>query len=143
MISALPTLEQLNALNQDTLMGTLGMEYLEVKHGYVFARMPVDQRTMQPAGILHGGSSLALAETLAGLGSLIMVDPEEHEVRGSHITANHVLAGKGEWVFARATIIHQGRNTHLWNIDIFDQQDNLISTCRITNFIIKKKNQIS
>ncbi|MFO7978747.1 MAG: PaaI family thioesterase [Bacteroidales bacterium] len=141
MIPDLPTIEQLNALNQDTLMGALGMEYLEVKAGYVYARMPVDERTMQPAGILHGGSSLALAETLAGIGSVLLVDPAEHEVRGAHITANHVLAGKGHWVFGKATIIHQGRNTHLWNIDIFDQDEKLISTCRITNFIIKKNTQ--
>lgn len=124
-------------------MSNLGIEYLEVKTGYVYARMPIDERTVQPSGILHGGSSLALAETLGGVGSLLLVDAAEYDVRGSHVSANHVLGGKGDWVYGKATIIHQGKNTHLWNIDIFDQQEKLISTCRLTNFIIKKNNQSS
>lgn len=140
MINPNSTLEEINAINRDTLMGHLGMEYLEVSEGYVYARMPVDKRTLQPAGILHGGSSLALAETIGGLGSVLLVDSSVYDVRGSHVSANHLRAGTGNWVFGKATIIHRGKNTHLWNIDIFDEQDQLISSCRLTNFIIQRNN---
>jgi 1,4-dihydroxy-2-naphthoyl-CoA hydrolase len=139
MISSDFSLEQFNALNSNTLMGNLGIEYLEVKPGYVYARMPIDQRTMQPAGILHGGSSLALAETLGGLGSLVLTDSNEYEVRGASITANHVFPAQGDWVYGKATIIHKGKNTHVWNIDIFNQDQQMVSTCRLTNFIVAKK----
>lgn len=132
--------KQLNELNKNTLMENLGIEYLEVGQGYVYARMPIDPRTVQPAGILHGGSSLALAETIGGLGSLLITDAAEYEVRGAHISANHVFPGKGEWVFGKARLIHQGKNTHVWNIDVFDQEERMISTCRLTNFIIKRNN---
>ncbi len=119
-------------------MGHLGMEYLEVAEGYVLARMPVDHRTLQPAGILHGGSSLALAETIGGLGSVLLVDFSLFDVRGAQVSANHLRAGTGNWVFGKATLIHRGKNTHLWNIDILDEQNQLISSCRVTNFIIPK-----
>jgi 1,4-dihydroxy-2-naphthoyl-CoA hydrolase len=140
MIPPNPTIEQLNALNQETLMGALGMEYLDVQPGFVYARMPIDARTRQPAGILHGGASLALAETLGGLGSLLMVDATNYDVRGSHISGNHVFPGKGAWVYGKATLVHQGRNTHLWNVDIFDESEQLLSTIRLTNFIVAKNN---
>jgi 1,4-dihydroxy-2-naphthoyl-CoA hydrolase len=132
------TLEEINAINRDTLMGHLGMEYLEVREGFVLARMPIDYRTLQPAGILHGGSSLALAETIGGLGSVLIVDNSKFDVRGSQVSASHLRAGTGNWVYGKATLIHRGKNTHLWNIDILDEQDQLISSCRVTNFIIPK-----
>ena len=138
MINPNSTIETLNELNKNTLMEQLGIEYLEVKDGFVYARMPVNEKTMQPMGILHGGSSLALAETLGSLGSAFIVDLEKNDVRGSHMSANHVRAARLGWVFAKAVIIHRGRNTHVWNIDIFDEDDQLVSTCRLTNFIIAK-----
>jgi 1,4-dihydroxy-2-naphthoyl-CoA hydrolase len=140
MINPNSSIAELNAMNRNTLMEQLGIEYIEVKLGYVYARMPVNERTKQPMGILHGGSSLALAETVGSLGSAFIVDLDKHDVRGSHLSANHVRAAKNGWVFAKASIIHQGRNTHVWNIDIEDEDGQLVSTCRLTNFIIAKTN---
>ncbi|MFZ4464397.1 MAG: PaaI family thioesterase [Bacteroidales bacterium] len=136
MINPNSTIEELNNLNKNTLMEQLGIEYLEVKDGFVSARMPVNEKTRQPMGILHGGSSLALAETVGSLGSAFIVDLDKFDVRGSHMSANHVRAAKTGWVFAKAVIIHRGRNTHVWNIDILDEDEQLVSTCRLTNFII-------
>jgi uncharacterized protein (TIGR00369 family) len=133
-------LEKLNAINKGTMMEVLGIEYLEAREGYLRAKMPVDERTFQPAGLLHGGASIALAETLGSFGSAMMTDLNEYEVRGSQLSANHIKAAKDGWVFGEAVILHQGKNTHVWNIDIRNEKGDLISTCRLTIFIIKKKN---
>lgn len=132
------TLEQLNSLNKNTLMESLGIEYTEIGQGFVTATMPVDHRTKQPAGILHGGATIALAETIAGLGSWLLVNPAQSEVRGAQLTANHVRACTSRQVFAKATIVHKGSNTHLWNVDIFDETEQLVSTIRVTNFIVAR-----
>ncbi len=132
------TLEQLNSLNKGTLMESLGIEYTEITQGYVTATMPVDHRTKQPAGILHGGASIALAETIAGLGSWLLVDPSQSEVRGAQVTANHVRACTAKQVIAKATIVHKGNNTHVWNVDVFDPEEQLVSTIRVTNFIVAR-----
>ncbi len=128
----------LNALNKGTLMEQLGIEYLEVAEGFMKARMPVDERTFQPNRLLHGGASLALAETVGSFGSALMVNREKYEVRGAQISGNHLRAVREGWVFAEARLIHHGRNTHVWNIDILDEQGRIISTFRLTNFIIAK-----
>ncbi|HOI31563.1 MAG: PaaI family thioesterase [Bacteroidales bacterium] len=141
MINSKTSLEELNQMNANTLMAQLGIEYLEIRSGYVRASMPVNENTMQPMGILHGGSSLALAETLGSLGSAFMVGLDEYEVRGSHMSANHVRAGRKGKVIGEAKIIHQGRNTHLWNIDIKDEDGQLVSSCRLTNFILPRNSQ--
>lgn len=132
-------IEEINKINQGTLMEQLHIEYLEVGDGYVKGRMPVNERTKQPMGILHGGANLALAETIGGLGSALIVDLEQFDVRGSQISANHVGTAHTGWVIAEANIIHRGRNTHVWNIDIKDESGKMVSTCRLTNFVIKKK----
>lgn len=132
-------IEELNKINQGTLMEQLHIEYLEVSDGYVKARMPVNERTKQPMGILHGGANLALAETIGGLGSALIIDLDEFDVRGSQISANHVGTTKSGWVFAEAHILHRGKNTHVWNIDIKDEEGKMVSTCRLTNFVIKRK----
>ncbi len=131
-------IDTLNKINKGTMMEVLGIEYLEAKQGYLKARMPVDERTFQPARLLHGGASMALAETLGSVGSAIMVNLDKYEVRGSQLSANHIKSAKDGWVYGTASLLHQGRNTHVWNIDINDQSGRLISTCRLTNFIIKK-----
>ncbi len=133
------TIEELNKLNKGTLMEQLHIEYVEVGDGYIKAKMPVSERTKQPAGILHGGATLALAETVAGLGSAVIVDLNEYEVRGSQISANHVGTAHTGWVFAEASLIHRGKNTHVWNIDIKDENNRMLSTARLTNFLIRKK----
>lgn len=138
MLTIHSTLAELNALNKGTMMEHLHIEYLEVRKGFVKARMPVNEKTMQPAGILHGGANLVLAETVGGLGSLLLVDFKEFDVRGSQISANHVGTAHTGFVYAEAKIIHEGKNTHVWNIDIRDEDGRLTSTCRLTNFIIKR-----
>ena len=131
-------IEELNLLNRGTMMEQLQIEYLEVEEGFLKARMPVDQRTIQPDGILHGGASLALAETVAGLGSALMVDLSRFNVRGAQVSANHVGIAKKGWVVAEARLIHQGQHSHVWNIDIKSESGKLVSICRITNFVVKK-----
>lgn len=90
-------------------------------------------------GLLHGGGSLALAETVAGIGSALIVDLKLHDVRGSHVSANHIRAAKDGWVYAEANLLHRGRNTHIWDIEIKDEEGQLVSTCRLTNFIIPRR----
>lgn len=139
MIDMNDSMEKLNASSHKTLMQQLGIEYLEKREGYIKARMPVDERTLQPMGILHGGASLALAETIGSLGSALMLDLDKYDVRGANINANHVGAASSGWVYGEAEIIHQGRYTHVWNINIKDENGRLISVSRLTNIIIEKK----
>lgn len=139
MSKKLPSIEELNRLNHNTLMESLGIEYTEAGEGFVCAKMPVDTRTIQPSGIVHGGASLALAETIGGLGSVLLIDYDNFDIRGSSIFANHVGAAKSAWVFARAEIIHQGEKTHVWNIDVRDENQKLVSSIRLTNFIIPRQ----
>lgn len=132
-------LEQLNARAKHALMGNLGIQYTYASETRVEATMPVDERTRQPFGILHGGATLALAETVAGLGSMILAKPDEivvgMQVSGSHVSSAH----EGDTVRAVGTIIHKGRSSHVWNVDIFTSTDKLVSTVRVINSILKKK----
>ncbi|MCD4674646.1 MAG: PaaI family thioesterase [Desulfobacula sp.] len=123
-------------------MEQLGIEYLETREGFVKARMPVDHRTLQPMGILHGGASLALAETVGGLGSALMVDQEHYEIRGSSLTANHVGTATEGYVYAEAKILHKGKITHVWDIEIKSEEGRKISLSRLTVMIIPKKPQV-
>ncbi len=136
-------LQALSEMNKGTLMEQLGIEYLEVRPGYLKARMPVDERTFQPMHILHGGATLALAETLASIGSALLVDREKFDVKGQHVTANHVRSARSGWVIGEAAIIHHGRSSHIWNVDVKDEEGRLISTCRLTIFVVKKKAALS
>lgn len=138
MIDLNSTLDQLNNFNDNTLMAQLGIEYLEVTDGYIKAKMPVDERTMQPMGILHGGASLALAETIGSMGSAIIVDLKKYDVRGASISANHVGSITEGYVYGEARILHQGNYTHVWDIVISDKNGRKISISRLTNMIIKK-----
>ncbi len=135
----IPSLEELNRFSKGTLMEQLGIQYTEVIKGKVVGQMPVDQKTIQPTGILHGGASIALAETVAGLGSMCLVDLKTQEIRGINITASHVGGIREGYVIAEANIIHQGRTTHIWNVDVKDSNNRLISTIRVTNIILTKR----
>ncbi len=132
------SVEQMNKTSKGTLMEVLGIEYLIVESGYIKAKMPVDERTRQPYGILHGGASVALAETIGSIGSAILMGDVKADVRGAGITANHVKAKKEGWVYGEARTIHVGKNTHIWDIQITDENGDLVSTARLTNFIILK-----
>ncbi len=119
-------------------MEQLGIEYQELKAGYVKARMPVDHRTKQPFDILHGGASLALAETIASLGSAVLIDLDRFEVRGASVTANHVGAVRSGYVTGEAKILHQGKMTHVWDVEIMDENGNRASLARITVMVVPK-----
>ena len=100
--------------------------------------MPVDHRTRQPFGVLHGGATLALAETVAGMGSLLLCKADE-VVAGMQVSGNHISAAhEGDTVRAIGTIIHRGRSTHVWNIDVYTSTNKLVSTIRIVNSILDK-----
>lgn len=132
--------EDANAIMPNTLMGALGMRCTEIAQGYVTGTMPVDSRTRQPMGILHGGASLAFAETLAGLGSVAIANEGEIQV-GMQVSGYHVSSTVvGDTVRGVATILHKGRSTHVWNVDIYSTQSGkLISTCRVINSILKQR----
>ena len=132
-------LDLLNAQAQHALMGNLGIQYTYASPDRIEATMPVDERTRQPFGILHGGATLALAETVAGLGSMITCQPDEIVV-GMQVSGNHVSsAHEGDTVRAVGTIVHKGRSSHVWNVDVFTSTNKLVSTIRVVNSVLKKK----
>ncbi|WP_307757958.1 Cof-type HAD-IIB family hydrolase [uncultured Mediterranea sp.] len=132
-------LDQLNAQAKHALMGNLGIQYTYVSQDRVEATMPVDHRTRQPFGILHGGATLALAETVAGLGSMVLCQPDEFVV-GMQVSGNHISsAHEGDTVRAVATIVHQGRSSHVWNVDVFTSTNKLVSSVRVVNSVMKKR----
>ena len=117
----------------------LGIRFEEMKEGFVKATMPVDHRTCQPFGILNGGASLALAEIVAGHGSVPLCSPEQIPC-GIQVSANHLrMVPVGSHVIATGTLIHRGRTTHIWNVDITDPDGKLVSTARIVNQLVKKR----
>ncbi len=131
--------DKLNAGNRDTLMGNLGIQYTYASSGRIEAVMPVDERTRQPFGILHGGATLALAETVAGMGSMLICEPDEI-IAGMQVSGNHISsAHEGDTVRAVGTIIHKGRSSHVWNVDVFTSTDKLISSIRVVNSVLKKR----
>ena len=132
-------LDLLNERARHALMGNLGIQYTYASDERVEATMPVDYRTRQPFGILHGGATLALAETVAGLGSMIICEPDEivvgMQVSGTHISSAH----EGDTVRAVGTILHKGRSSHIWNVDVFTSTNKLVSSVRVVNSVIKKR----
>ncbi len=133
------SIEELNRGAANTLVGNLGIRYTHISEGRVEATMPVDNRTRQPFGVLHGGATLALAETIAGMGSLLICKTDEI-VAGMQVSGNHISAAhEGDTVRAIGTIIHRGRSTHVWNIDIYTSTAKLVSTIRIVNSILDKE----
>lgn len=132
-------LDLLNERARHALMGNLGIQYTYASDERVEATMPVDYRTRQPFGILHGGATLALAETVAGLGSMIICEPDEIVV-GMQVSGNHISsAHEGDTVRAVATIVHKGRSSHVWNVDVFTSTNKLVSSIRVVNSVIKEK----
>lgn len=131
-------LDKLNARAKHALMGNLGIQYTYASEDRIEATMPVDKRTRQPFGILHGGATLALAETVAGLGSMIICKPDEIVV-GMQVSGNHMSsAHEGDTVRAIGTIIHKGRSSHIWDVNIYTSTDKLVSSVRVVNSVIKK-----
>lgn len=132
-------IDALNQQSKDTLMGNLGIQYTFASPDRVEATMPVDHRNRQPFGILHGGATLALAETVAGLGSLVACKPDETVV-GMQVSGNHVSsAHEGDTVRAVCTPVHLGRSSHVWNVDVFTSTGKLVSSVRVINAVMKKR----
>ncbi len=128
-----------NESTKNTLMETLEIEYIDVGENYLIGKMPVNSRVHQPDGVLHGGASVALAESIGSTASYIFLDGQNFFVRGIEIAANHVKSVHEGYVFAKATIMHKGRTTQLWDIKITDSDDNLISSCKLTTISLPKK----
>lgn len=128
----------INQYVKGTMVENLGIQFTALGEGWVEASMPVDHRTSRPGGLLHGGANLALAETVAGLGSMLVVDINEFDVRGIQVSANHTGGASEGTVMARAEIVHPGSQTHVWNVEIKDRAGKLISTARVTNMIVKR-----
>ncbi len=123
----------------NTLMQTLEIEYIDAGEGFLTAKMPVNSRVHQPMGLLHGGATVALAESVGSAASLMFINTDKQEVRGIEISANHLKSKREGIVYATARIIHQGRSIHLWEIKITDENDKLISLCKLTNMILPRR----
>ncbi len=128
-----------NEIRKGTLMETLDITYIDVGENFLLAKMPVTPKVHQPDGVLHGGASVALAESVGSAASYIFLDGQEFFVRGIEIAANHVRSIKEGFVFAKASILHKGRTTQLWEIKITDEEGNLISNCKLTTIALPRK----
>lgn len=128
-----------NRISDNTLMRTLEIEYIDAGEDFLVARMPVNSRVHQPMGLLHGGATVALAESVGSAASMLFVDTDKQEVRGIEISANHLKSKREGVVTGTARIIHKGRSIHLWEIRITDERDSLISLCKLTTMVIPKR----
>ena len=120
-------------------METLDIEFTEVGKDYLIAKMPVTSKVYQPDGVLHGGATVALAESVGSFASHVFLDTNDFFVRGIEISANHLKSVSEGFVYAKATYLHKGRTTQLWNIKITDAEENLISIVKLTTITLPKK----
>jgi 1,4-dihydroxy-2-naphthoyl-CoA hydrolase len=133
------TIEEINSLNKSTLMEALGIECVEIGEDYIISTMPVDERTRQPMGLLHGGASAALIESVGSMGSQLLMDVSKEYSVGLEINANHIGSVRSGKVKAVGRIIHAGKRTHLWQVDIFDMEtEKLVCTGRLTCMVIQR-----
>jgi uncharacterized protein (TIGR00369 family) len=130
---------KLNAMRKNTLLETLSIEIVDYGDDFLIARMPVTPKVHQPDGVLHGGATVALAESVGSFASLIFMDTENLFVRGIEITANHLKSVSAGYVYAKATFLHKGRTTQLLDIRVTDEADNLISICKLSTISLPKK----
>jgi uncharacterized protein (TIGR00369 family) len=128
-----------NDSSKNTLMETLQIEYVDVGEDFLVAKMPVNPSVHQPDGVLHGGATVALAESVGSTASYIFLDGQKVFVRGIEISANHIKSISEGDVFAKAVIVHKGRTTQLWEIKITDSENNLISVCKLTTISLPRK----
>ena len=128
-----------NKSSENTLMQTLDIEYVDIGENFLVGKMPVTPKVHQPDGLLHGGAMVALAESVGSMASYIFLDAKKFFVRGIEISANHIKSMKEGEVFAKATLLHKGKTTQLWDIKLTDAEDNLISICKLTTIALPKK----
>ena len=133
-------LEKINSANKNTLMETLEIEFVDIGKDFLIAKMPVNSKVYQPDGVLHGGATVALAESVGSAVSYMSVDYMNQTIRGIIISANHLKSVKEGYVYARATPIHKGRSTQLWEIKITDDNNNLVSHCKLSTMVLNKNN---
>jgi 1,4-dihydroxy-2-naphthoyl-CoA hydrolase len=132
------SLDELNGANRETLNANLGMVFTDIGEDFIRGTMPVDARTVQPYGLLHGGASVALAETLGSIGAAMCVDATQFQCVGQEINANHVRAARSGLVTGTARPVHIGGRTHVWSIEIVNDAEQLVCISRITVAIIKR-----
>lgn len=128
-----------NESSKNTLMETLQIEFVDVGENFLIAKMPVNSKVHQPDGVLHGGATMALAESAGSMAAYIFLDGQKFFIRGLEISANHVKSIREGEVFAKAIIVHKGRTTQLWDIKVTDGDNNLISVCKLTTISLPRK----
>lgn len=133
------TLDDLNARIRDNMGGFLEVEFIEMGDGYLKAKMPVNNKTRQPIGMLNGGASLAFAEITGSMASNLYLDRSKYVALGLDINGNHVRGVKEGWVYALATPLHMGKTTHVWEIRISNQEDQLVCISRLTLAVVEVK----
>lgn len=132
-------MKQLNDLSANTMVAHLGMEFTDIGEDYLSAKMPVDHRTHQPLGLLHGGASVALAETLGSMAAACCVDLKTQYCVGLDINANHIKGVKSGYVFGTTKPLHIGKKTHVWEIRITTEENELVCISRLTIAVIDRK----
>jgi len=126
-------------MKEDTMMDALGMNFVEIGDDFVSGTIPIDRRTIQPENTLHGGASIALAETLGSIGSYLIIDPDNYLCVGESIYANHLRPGIKGLVLGVAKPVRIGRTSHVWDVNLTNDEGKLICVCRMTNAIVRKK----
>lgn len=132
-------LQTFNAMCKNTLMETLDIQYVDVGEDFLVAKMPVTSKVHQPDGVLNGGATLALAESVGSPMSMLALDPEKFMVRGIQMSANHVGSVSEGYVLATATFVHKGRSTHVIEINIKSDTGKPVSICKLTNMVIERR----
>lgn len=135
------SIEQIKPISKGTMAEYLGMELTEIGENYIKGRMPVDHRTQQPYGLLHGGASAAFAETLGSIASACAIDISKFICVGLEINANHIRGVKQGFVYGTVAALHIGGATHVWDIKIHDEQEKLVCVSRLTVAILKRKEE--
>lgn len=131
-------IDKIHSRSSSTMVENLGIKITDIGENFVSGKMPVDERTKQPFGLLHGGASVALAETLGSVGAGMNIDRASQSVVGIEINANHLKAVKRGWVFGKANAIRIGRKIQVWEIDIKDENENFVCKSRLTLAVIEK-----
>lgn len=133
------TIEAINQMNQGNMLEHLGIEFTDITPDALTARMPVDHRTKQPMGLLHGGASVALAESLGSVASYLCVDSAKYTCVGLEINANHIKSAREGWVYGTVRSLHLGKRTHVWEIRVTNAAQQLVCISRLTVAVIDKK----
>ena len=133
-------LEQINAFSANCMVGHLGIRFTEQGLDYLRATMPVDHRTKQPLGLLHGGATAALAETMGSIASHLIIDNEKYYTVGIEVSAQHIKKATEGTVIGTVSPIHIGRTLHIWKIEVNDDQGSMIALCKLTSIVVEKRN---